>query len=48
MENNTLILDGYIRFRSRSFEDLVDKIIEKVILDIQMESEYEDFIEMIE
>jgi len=40
LENNTLILDGYIRFRSRSFEDLVDKIIEKVILDIQMESEY--------
>ncbi len=48
LENNTLILDGYIRFRSRSFEDLVDKIIEKVILDIQMESEYEDFIEMLQ
>lgn len=48
LENNTLILDGYLRFRSRSFEDLIDKIIEKVILDIQMETEYEDFIEMLQ
>jgi putative sporulation protein YtxC len=48
LENNTLILDGYIRFRSKSFENLIDKIIEKVILDIQMENEYEDFIEMLQ
>lgn len=48
MENNTLILDGYFKFRSKSFESLSDKIIEKVILDIQLESEYEDFIEMLQ
>lgn len=48
LENNTLMLDGYLRFRSRSFESLIDKIIEKVIMDIQMESEYEDFIEMLQ
>ncbi len=48
MENNTLILDGYFKFRSKSFENLIDDIIEKVILDIQLESEYEDFIEMLQ
>jgi len=48
LENNTLMLDGYLRFRSKSFESLIDKIIEKVIMDIQMESEYEDFIEMLQ
>lgn len=47
-QNNTLILDGYLRFRSKSFEKLIDKIIEKVISDIQMESEYDDFIEMLQ
>lgn len=48
IENNTIILDGYLRFRSRSFDDLVDKIIEKVLMDIQLENEYEDFIEMLQ
>ena len=48
LENNTLILDGYLRFRSKSFEELSDKIIDKVILDIQKENEYEDFIEMLQ
>ena len=48
LESNTLILDGYLKFRSRSFENLIDKIIEKVILDIQLESEYEDFVEMLQ
>lgn len=46
-ENDTLNIEGYLRFRSRSFENLVDKVIEKVIMDIQMETEYEDFIEML-
>jgi len=47
-DNDTLILEGYLRFRSLSFENLIDKIIEKVIFDIQMETEYEDFIEMLQ
>ncbi|WFA09889.1 putative sporulation protein YtxC [Tissierella sp. Yu-01] len=46
-ENNILIIEGFIRFRSKSFENLIDSIIEKVIIDIQMETEYEDFIEML-
>ncbi|NLL82374.1 MAG: hypothetical protein GX231_08710 [Tissierellia bacterium] len=46
-KNNTLIIEGYLRFRNKSFENLIDKIIEKVIMDIQMETEYEDFIEML-
>ncbi len=46
-DNNVLIIEGYLRFRSKSFENLIDRIIEKVIIDIQMETEYEDFIEML-
>lgn len=46
-QNNILIIEGYLRFRTKSFENLIDKIIEKVIMDIQMETEYEDFIEML-
>lgn len=48
LENNTLILDGYLRFRSKSFDRLLDKIIDKIIIDIQRENEYEDFIEMLQ
>lgn len=48
LENNTLILDGYLRFRSRSFDRLLDKIIDKIITDIQRENEYDDFIEMLQ
>lgn len=48
LENNTLVIDGYIRFRSKSFELLIDNIIDKVITDIQMEDEYEDFIQMLQ
>lgn len=47
-ENNTLIIDGYLRFRSDSYKDLIDLIIEKVVLDIQMETEYEEFIYMLQ
>lgn len=47
-ENNTLIIDGYLRFRSDSYYDLIDLIIEKVVLDIQMETEYEEFIYMLQ
>lgn len=48
LENNTLIVDGYLRFRSKSFDRLLDKIIDKIISDIQRENEYEDFIEMLQ
>lgn len=48
LENNTMILDGYLRFRSKSFDKLLDKVIDKIIIDIQRENEYEDFIEMLQ
>lgn len=47
-ENNTLNIDGYLRFRSDSYTELIDTIIEKVVLDIQMETEYEEFIYMLQ
>jgi putative sporulation protein YtxC len=47
-ENNTLIIDGYLRFRSDTYKDLIDLIIEKVVLDVQMETEYEEFIYMLQ
>lgn len=48
VENNTLIIDGYLMFRSRSYEKLINQIIKKVMLDIQMENEYEEFIYMLQ
>ncbi|MBC8589313.1 putative sporulation protein YtxC [Paratissierella segnis] len=48
LENNTLNIDGYLRFRSDSYKELIDLIIEKVVLDIQMETEYEEFIYMLQ
>lgn len=46
-ENDTLILDGYLRFRSKPLENLVDIIIDKVLNDIQMEYEFEEFIQLL-
>lgn len=48
LENDTLYLDGYIKFRAKSFNILVDKIIEKIATDLEMESEYEEFIHMLQ
>lgn len=48
IENNTLIIDGYLLFRSSSFENLIDQIIQKVMFDVQMESEYEEFVYMLQ
>lgn len=47
VNNKTIIIDGYLRFRDRSFVDLIDRIIEKVVIEIQMEEEYDDFVEML-
>lgn len=44
VENNTLIIDGYLRFRSEKYEELLDLILEKVILDLELELEYDEFI----
>lgn len=48
LENNYFIIDGYLRFRSSSINSLIDKSIEKVIDDIQMESDYNEFVSMLE
>lgn len=48
IENNSIIIDGYLRFRAKSFEKLIDKIINQVIIDIQIENEYEEFIYMLQ
>lgn len=45
--NKSIIIDGYLRFRDKSFVDLIDRIIEKVVLEIQMEEEYNDFVEIL-
>jgi len=46
-ENDTLILDGYLRFRSEPYNNLIEKIIEKVVIDSQMEYEFEEFIQLL-
>lgn len=47
MANKSIIIDGYLRFRDASFIDLIDKVIEKVVIEIQMGEEYNDFINML-
>lgn len=44
IENNTLIIDGYLTFRPRTFNFLIDKVIEEVLSGIQLEMEYNEFI----
>lgn len=45
MEYKVLIIDGYLKFRSSNFEDLVRKAIEIVLKDFQFELEYKEFID---
>ncbi len=47
MENNSLIIDGYVRFRRRSFEELINKATDFALDHIQMEIEYDEFISML-
>lgn len=47
MSNKSIIIDGYLRFRNQPFVDLIDRIIEKVVIEMQMEEEYDDFVEML-
>src|SRR5699024_916111 len=47
INNKVIIIDGYLRFRDGSFVELIDRIIEKVVIELQMEEEYDDFIEML-
>lgn len=45
IEHKTLIIDGYLKFRSKGFHDLVEKSIELVLGDFQLEVEYNEFID---
>lgn len=47
-ENNIFNIDGYLRFKPHKINFLIDKSIELVIDDIEMESEYNDFIDMLQ
>ena len=45
LENKTLIIDGYLKFRPKSFHNLIEKSIELVLGDFQLEVEYNEFID---
>lgn len=45
LENNSLMIDGYLNFRSKSFRELVAKAIELVLGEFQLEVEYNEFVE---
>lgn len=46
--NNLFNIDGYLRFKSDKINSLIDKSIEMVIEDMEMESEYNEFIDMLQ
>ena len=48
LENNLFNIDGYLRFKSQKINGLIDKSIELVIDDMEMESEYNEFIDMLQ
>lgn len=45
IEHKTLIIDGYLKFRSKSFHNLIEKSIELVLGEFQLEVEYNEFID---
>ncbi|MDR7870397.1 MAG: sporulation protein YtxC [Tissierellaceae bacterium] len=48
IENNTLIIDGYLTFRPKSFNDLIDKAIEKTLDKIYLIIEYNEYIDTLQ
>lgn len=47
-EKNLFNIDGYLRFKPHKINLFIDKSIETTIEDIQIESEYDDFIDMLQ
>lgn len=47
MANNILIVDGYLRFRPRSFNNLIDRAMDIALNQRQIEMEYDEFINML-
>ncbi len=48
MENNSIIIDGYVNFRMNRFLYIIDISIEKAISNFEIEREYEEFISMLQ
>lgn len=44
IENKTIIIDGYLIFRSKSFTSLIDRTLENVMEEIHLDMEYNEFI----
>lgn len=48
IENNTLIIDGYLNFRSKVFVEIIDKAIEKTMDKIYLLIEYNEYIDTLQ
>lgn len=48
LENNLFNIDGYLRFKPQKINRLIDKSIEMVVDDMEMENEYNEFIDMLQ
>lgn len=48
IENNTLIIDGYLTFRSKVFIEIIDKAIEKTMEKIYLLIEYNEYIDTLQ
>ena len=47
IENNSILIDGYMRFRLREYLYLVDISIEKALIEVEAETEYKEFLGML-
>lgn len=47
LRNDSLIVEGYIRFRNGKLDGLIEKAIKRVMGDIQLEIEYSEFIDVL-
>lgn len=48
MENNSIIIDGFVNFRMNRFLYIIDISIEKAISNFEIEREYQEFISMLQ
>ncbi|HEY8363097.1 MAG TPA: putative sporulation protein YtxC [Tissierellaceae bacterium] len=48
IENNVLLIDGFIKFKLRKFLYMIDIAIEKAISQLEVEKEYQEFLNMLQ
>jgi putative sporulation protein YtxC len=48
LESNLFNIDGYLRFKPQKINRLIDKSIEIVVDDMEMENEYNEFLDMLQ